>query len=264
MMIALSIKQCWQKYSTDIKNAFVNEALREAIYVAQPEGFIMKGFEDYIYRLHCVQAKRFMVFKQASRDLLTHLNILLNEMACKCSNADMTLYLLRNGKEFLFKLVYIDKIVMLANEQSMISMVIKKFKTKIKVGISTNDDQLLGISIDDEGNIVKVPNTTMIERGLDHFKMGDCEPVFTPLPTRLDMSSEIEDILHDLTPYRQSVDGLMHLDNTVRSDTSFAVHYLPRFMHYSLMKGLWTAGKHIFRFLKGKKSLEIIYQHGND
>lgn len=80
--------------------------------MAQPEEFIMKGFEHYVYHLNMT----LYGLEQASKELHIHLNNFLKEMRRECSNVDMTFDLLRNGNEFILLLLYDDDIQMFANE----------------------------------------------------------------------------------------------------------------------------------------------------
>ena len=42
----------WKLYHLDVKSAFLNGFLQENIYVEQPEGFLVPGCEDKVYKLN--------------------------------------------------------------------------------------------------------------------------------------------------------------------------------------------------------------------
>ncbi|KAI5348232.1 hypothetical protein L3X38_001119 [Prunus dulcis] len=51
-LIALAAQKGWQLYQLDVKSAFLNGILEEEVYVDQPEGFVVKGSERKVYKLH--------------------------------------------------------------------------------------------------------------------------------------------------------------------------------------------------------------------
>lgn len=152
-------------------------------------------------------------------------------MEWKCSIADTMHYLLKNGKEFMFLSVYVEEILRFGMEQYMINMGITKLKIKFEVSISKTFDQFLGISNDDENDMVILHSTLMHGKVLDIFSHGDCRLVSTSILAGHDLSLENVSILEDLIPYRQLVCAVMPLANTLRPGIFFAVNYLARIMH---------------------------------
>ena len=49
--LALTANLNWPVYQFDVKSAFLNGYLEEEVYISQPEGFVVNGKEDNIYRL---------------------------------------------------------------------------------------------------------------------------------------------------------------------------------------------------------------------
>ena len=51
MLISLVAHHSWKIYQLDVKSAFLNDILEEEVYEEQPEGFVVEGEEDKVYRL---------------------------------------------------------------------------------------------------------------------------------------------------------------------------------------------------------------------
>ena len=63
MFISLTEHYSWKIYQLDVKSAFLNGILEEEMYVEQPEGFVVEGEENKVYRLK----KALYGLKQAHR-----------------------------------------------------------------------------------------------------------------------------------------------------------------------------------------------------
>lgn len=131
IIISSSVEHNWKRSSLDVNNAFVNADLIKELYVAQLEGFINKGMDDYVYSLRKVPCG----LKQAWREWYIHLHMFLKELGCDCSDADTTLYLLRNGKDSIFLFIYVDDISIFASGQKIVELAIKRFIAKLEIRI---------------------------------------------------------------------------------------------------------------------------------
>lgn len=63
IFLALAAQRHWTVHQFDVKSAFLNGELNEEVYVEQPAGFTIKGFEDKVYQLR----KALYGLKQAPR-----------------------------------------------------------------------------------------------------------------------------------------------------------------------------------------------------
>jgi hypothetical protein len=76
VMIILVAHLSWSVHHMDIKSAFLNGDLREEVYVSQPPGFIVKGQEQNVYKLH----KALYGLRQAPRAWNSKLDTVLYEL----------------------------------------------------------------------------------------------------------------------------------------------------------------------------------------
>lgn len=141
------------------------------------------------------------------------------------SDVDPTLYYFRDGKDFIFVLVYGNGIYMFASGQTVVEQVMKWFKAKIEIGLSEKIDQFFTILIDNEGPVVKLHSIHLIEKIVIPFKMSYCEPDVTQPPAGLGLSSTNDDVPGSCTSYGKRIGALMHLAITDRSDISYGVHF---------------------------------------
>jgi hypothetical protein len=54
VLLALAAQEGWKVHHMDIKSAFLNDNLKEEVYVRQPPGFTVVGEESKVYHLHKV------------------------------------------------------------------------------------------------------------------------------------------------------------------------------------------------------------------
>ena len=78
----------WPIYQFDVKSAFLNDELEEKVYVTQPEGFVIKGEANEVYRLR----KALYSLKQVSRAWYNKIDSYFRENGFKRSNNEATLY----------------------------------------------------------------------------------------------------------------------------------------------------------------------------
>ena len=63
MILAMAANRGWEVHHLDVKTAFLNGELEEEVYVVQPEGYVVKGKEQHVYKL----SKALYGLKQAPR-----------------------------------------------------------------------------------------------------------------------------------------------------------------------------------------------------
>jgi len=106
----------------DVKIAFLHRDLEEEIYMEQPEGFLVKGKEDYV----CKLKNSLYGLKQAPIQWYLKFDSAMRERGYKRSSSDHCVYFHRfSGDDFIILLLYVDDIFSNAILQSALLSFLK-------------------------------------------------------------------------------------------------------------------------------------------
>lgn len=104
-------------YQLDVKTAFLNDELREDIFILQPEGFEIKGHEDKVYKL-----KRSLYgLKQSSKQWYLKFHQTILEIGFEMSPLYHCVYVWRCYDELTILSLYVDDILLVGNNPNMMS-----------------------------------------------------------------------------------------------------------------------------------------------
>ncbi|GJW18628.1 retrovirus-related pol polyprotein from transposon TNT 1-94 [Tanacetum coccineum] len=155
----------------DVKTTFLNDELKEEVYVSQPQGFVNPDHPTHVYRLK----KALYGLKQAPRAWYdTLLRFLLGNKFSKGA-VDPTLFTRKTGKHILLVQIYVDDIIFALTDPKACDI----FSNKMKI--------------------------------LKKFGMDSCDPVDTPMVDRLKMDEDPLGIPVDQTRFCSMVGSLMYL-----------------------------------------------------
>ncbi|GJR44984.1 retrovirus-related pol polyprotein from transposon TNT 1-94 [Tanacetum coccineum] len=94
-------------YQMDVKTTFLNGALKEEVYVSQPEGFVDPDHPTHVYRLK----KALYGLKQAPRAWYDTLSWFLLDNKFSKGAVDQTLFTQKTCKHILLVQIYVDDII---------------------------------------------------------------------------------------------------------------------------------------------------------
>ncbi|GKF97742.1 retrovirus-related pol polyprotein from transposon TNT 1-94, partial [Tanacetum coccineum] len=94
-------------YQIDVKTTFLNDELKEVVYVSQPEGFIDPDHPHHVYRLK----KALYGLKQAPQAWYDTLSKFLLAQEFSKGVVDPTLFIRKTGKHTLHVQIYVDDII---------------------------------------------------------------------------------------------------------------------------------------------------------
>lgn len=251
LLITLAAHNSWQIHQLDVKSAFLNGFLAEEIFIEQPDGYVVKDKEDYVYLLK----KALYGLKQAPRAWYDRMDTHLLQLGFSRSQNEATLYVKSCGNHFLIVSIYVDDMLITGSELGMI----QEFKDEMKKMFEMSDlgmmNYFLGMEVMQSSHGIFTCQKKYASDILKRFKMQDCKPVGTPMTTSIKLSKDDESEKVDESLYRGLIGSLQYLTAS-RPDILFAVSILSRFMH-SPKETHFIAAKRILRYIKGTIDLGI-------
>ncbi|KAL3519542.1 hypothetical protein ACH5RR_017691 [Cinchona calisaya] len=254
LLFALSAQLGWKVHQMDVKSAFLNGILEEEIYVEQPEGVVVEGKEDRVYRLH----KALYGLKQAPRAWYSRIDDYLLGFGFEKSLSESTLYVKYNSNENLVISLYVGDLLITRSSAKLID----KFKQDMMQAFEMTDLGLmtffLGMEIEQRKYEFLICQKNYAKEILKKFRMEDCKEMTTPMNQKQKLSKDdgVEKV--DETYYRSLIGCLMYLTVT-RPDILYAVSVLSRFMHCPSGKHL-KATKRIVKYVKGTINYGVKFQ----
>lgn len=96
----------------DVKSAFLHGVLEEEVYVTQPEGYEVKGKEQYVLRL----SKALYGLRQAPKAWSVKLDKRLKKLGFRRCASEQAIYIRGVGKKAIILGVYVDDLIVIGSE----------------------------------------------------------------------------------------------------------------------------------------------------
>ena len=260
-IISIAAKNGLKLHQIDVKTAFLNGELSEEICLKQPEGFVSKGYEDYV----CKLKRSIYGLKQSARCWNVELDKKLKGMGFKQCKSDPCIYI-KNAKEgYCIIAVYVDDLIVGGENDENIELTKKTISEKFEVTDMGLLHYFLGVKVIqklDKGEIwIGQPNFT--RELLKKFQMAECKQVETPSDPGMKLSKKTEtEEEYDRVRYQSAVGSLLYLSTRSRPDIAFAVGNAARYCAEP-SQSHWSAVKRILRYLKGTADLGLLYERAN-
>lgn len=235
----------------DVKNAFLNGILKEDIYMCPPEGMNVGP------NLVCKLNRTLYGLKQAPNEWNKRFNLFAKEQGFRQCKADRCLYVLSNGGDNIYLLLYVDDFLIAGNNRMLIDSIKQRFTSEFKMRDLGELKYFLGIKITRMNNQMFLSQSAYLKKVLCKFKMENCAPVKTPLvlnpPYEVDTSKRC--IIGE-KPYRELIGSLMYACMATRPDLCTAVNFHSQFQK-NATEEQWKGLKRILRYVQGTLELGI-------
>ena len=141
-LVAIAVQKGLKLHQLDITTAFLNGGLKEAIFMKQPEGYVVKGKEHLVCRLK----QSLYGLKQSPRCWNSTLDTQLKTMGYVQSNNNPCIYMSSDG-EFSVIGVYVDDFVIAAKSPEKINQVKTALSQKFDVKDLGELHEFLGVKV---------------------------------------------------------------------------------------------------------------------
>lgn len=256
-IIGFAASYGWEVHHLDVKTAFLHGELKEDVYVMQPEGFVVAGSENKVYKLK----KALYGLRQAPRAWNEKLNKALEKLRFSKCVKEPSLYHKKEEDDLLLVAVYVDDLLITGSSTTMISEFKKQMSTIFEMSDLGLLTYYLGIEVVQNKDGITLTQTRYAKRILQETGMDDCNAVLTPMDAGLVLSKAPEEQSVDEKEFRRNIGCLRYLLHT-RPDLAFSVGLLSRYMHEPKVSHA-AALKQILRYLKGTPSFGLTYKRAD-
>ncbi|GJV62750.1 retrovirus-related pol polyprotein from transposon TNT 1-94 [Tanacetum coccineum] len=118
-------------FQMDVKTAFLNDELKEEVYVSQPEGFVDQEYPTHVYKLK----KALYGLKQAPRAWYDMLSSFLISQNFSKGAVDPTLFIQKAGNDLLLVQIYVDDIIFASTNTALCNEFANQMTTKFKMSM---------------------------------------------------------------------------------------------------------------------------------
>ncbi|GJW84518.1 retrovirus-related pol polyprotein from transposon TNT 1-94 [Tanacetum coccineum] len=227
-------------------------ALKEEVYVNQPDGFIDPYHPDQVYHLK----KALYGLKQAPRTWYEELSNFLVSKGFSKGSIDPTLFITKYGEDILLVQIYVDDIIFGSTNLKLSQRFEKLMHNKFEMSMMGELKFFLGIQIHQSPRGTFINQAKYAQEILTKHGMTSCDSIGTPMATK-HLDADLSGTPVDQTKYHSMVGALMYL-TTSRPDIVHATCYCARYQARPTEKHL-TMVKRIFRYLKNIINMGLSY-----
>ena len=244
-VLHLALARDWPLRQLDVKNAFLHGDLEETVYMHQPPGFVDKSKPNHV----CLLRRSLYGLKQAPRAWYNRFATVAKKIGFRQSLCDTSLFVLGNGSNMAYLLLYVDDIILTASSPQLFEKIVSELGTAFELTDLGKLHHFLGIAVTYNSAGILLSQQNYAADILHRASMTNCKPSNTPVDTKAKLAADDSKPVEDPSLYRSLAGALQYLTFT-RPDIAFAVQQVCLFMH-DPRENHFTALKRILRYVKG-------------
>ncbi|GKA99043.1 retrovirus-related pol polyprotein from transposon TNT 1-94 [Tanacetum coccineum] len=239
-------------YQMDVKTVFLNDPLKEEVFVRHPDGFVDPDFPNHVYRLK----KALYGLKQAPRAWYDKIPSFLIEHHFTKGIVDLTLFTRRHGDDILLVQIYVDDIIFGLTKPVFSKRFAKLMKDNFEMSMISEMKFFLGLQVHQSPRGIFICQSEYTIDLLKKHGMEKCNTISTPIDTTK-LDADLQGTQVDQTKYHSMIGGLMYLTAS-RPYIAFATFVCARYQAHPTEKHLKEVKK-IFRYLRQTLNMGLWY-----
>ncbi|GJS34947.1 retrovirus-related pol polyprotein from transposon TNT 1-94, partial [Tanacetum coccineum] len=245
-------------FQMDIKTAFLNGKLKEAVYVSQPEGFVDSEYPSHVYMLN----KALYGLKQAPHAWYDMLSSFLISQHFSKGTVDPTLFIRKARNDLLLVQIYVDDIISTSTNTALCNEFSNQMTTKFKMSMMGQMSFFLGLQISQSPRGIFLNQSKFASEIIKKYGLLSSDYVGTPIVEKNKLDKDLQETPVDATLYRGMIGSLMYLTSS-RPDLIYAVCLCAQYQAKPTEKHL-NIVKRIFQYLKGTINMGLWYSKDTD
>ena len=234
VLLAMAVQLNMDILQFDISKAFCHADCEEEVHIEQPAPFVIKGKEDYVYRLN----KHIYGLKTSPSAYSKHMSKCMRAVGMRPADSDECLWVMTRGDKRLYVLYHVDDILMASNDNDLRLEIFKKLRDEQQLLIREEGvlDKFLAMRTiyHDDGSI-SLSQSEYIEKLADRFRIDkNCREEVPGLPGIVLSKDDLPQTEQEAKeaaklPYPALIGCLIYLVKS-RPDLAFPISDLARFM----------------------------------
>ncbi|GJT49307.1 retrovirus-related pol polyprotein from transposon TNT 1-94 [Tanacetum coccineum] len=253
IFLAYAAHKSFTVFQMDVKTSFLYSSLKEDVYVCEPQGFIDADYPSHVYKLK----KALYGLKQEPRAWYEELSKFLLQNHFFKGTIDPTLFIRRFDDDILVVHVYVDDIIFGSTHPRYTQLFSDLMKSRFEMSMMGEMTFFLGLQVNQSPRGIFINQSNYVLEILKKYGMETCDPVGTPMETKVKLDLDQNGTLVDATKYRSMIGALMYLTSS-RPDIVHATCLCSRYQAKPTEKHLKEV-KRIFRYLWGTVNMGLRY-----
>ncbi|GJR62367.1 retrovirus-related pol polyprotein from transposon TNT 1-94 [Tanacetum coccineum] len=205
-------------YQMDVKTTFLNDELKEEVYVSQPEGFVDQDNPSHVYKLQ----KALYGLKQAPRAWYDMLSSFFISQQFSKGVVDLILFIRHAGNDILLVQIYIDDIIFASSNTALCNEFANQMTNKFKMTMMGKMSFFLGLQISQSPRGIFLNQSKYASKIVKKYGLHSTDSVDTPMIENKKLDEDLQGKQVDATLYRGMIGSLMYLTSS-RPDLNYDV-----------------------------------------